>query len=266
MHGVFIAIGHTPNTQIFDGQLDMVGGYIKVKSGTRGQRDGDQRPGRVRGRRRRRPRLPPGGDVGRHRLHGGARRGGVPRRHARRSAMAKLSDLKALFDTRKAKSPTAPEPRKRPHRLRNRPRRRPLPPSAKRALGASKHADGDVDLAQAFADVQQAAARAIAPSSHAPAPAPIPRQRIADERTRCWPRSTAPSRRRTAGTSGRSTSTSRRSCAAGLGTDVAVEAAPRPLVGAGRARPARPDHRRGARRARRFPRRCARSAAAAACA
>ena len=34
--GVFIAIGHTPNTAIFDGQLDMTGGYINVKSGTDG--------------------------------------------------------------------------------------------------------------------------------------------------------------------------------------------------------------------------------------
>ncbi|API86395.1 thioredoxin-disulfide reductase [Francisella uliginis] len=34
--GVFIAIGHTPNTGIFDGQLDMENGYIKVKSGLTG--------------------------------------------------------------------------------------------------------------------------------------------------------------------------------------------------------------------------------------
>ena len=36
VHGVFIAIGHKPNTDIFAGQLDMHGGYIKVKSGTEG--------------------------------------------------------------------------------------------------------------------------------------------------------------------------------------------------------------------------------------
>jgi thioredoxin reductase (NADPH) len=34
--GVFIAVGHAPNTGIFEGQLDMSGGYIKVRSGTDG--------------------------------------------------------------------------------------------------------------------------------------------------------------------------------------------------------------------------------------
>ena len=34
--GAFIAIGHQPNTQIFDGQLDMKDGYIKVNTGSNG--------------------------------------------------------------------------------------------------------------------------------------------------------------------------------------------------------------------------------------
>ena len=36
LHGVFIAIGHNPNTEIFDGQLDMKDGYIVIKSGLNG--------------------------------------------------------------------------------------------------------------------------------------------------------------------------------------------------------------------------------------
>lgn len=43
--GVFIAIGHKPNTDIFEGQLDMEGGYISVKSGTKGDATATSVPG-----------------------------------------------------------------------------------------------------------------------------------------------------------------------------------------------------------------------------
>lgn len=43
--GVFIAIGHTPNTQIFDGQLNMNNGYIIVKGGLNGQATATSIPG-----------------------------------------------------------------------------------------------------------------------------------------------------------------------------------------------------------------------------
>lgn len=45
LKGVFIAIGHKPNTQIFDGQLDMNNGYIKIKSGIEGQATSTSIPG-----------------------------------------------------------------------------------------------------------------------------------------------------------------------------------------------------------------------------
>lgn len=35
-HGVFIAIGHNPNTEIFQEKLDMTDGYLHIKSGTKG--------------------------------------------------------------------------------------------------------------------------------------------------------------------------------------------------------------------------------------
>jgi len=43
--GVFVAIGHTPNTGIFDGQLAMAGGYIKVKGGSDGDATATSLPG-----------------------------------------------------------------------------------------------------------------------------------------------------------------------------------------------------------------------------
>jgi thioredoxin reductase (NADPH) len=43
--GVFIAVGHTPNTEIFAGQLEMKGGYIVVRSGTEGNATATSVPG-----------------------------------------------------------------------------------------------------------------------------------------------------------------------------------------------------------------------------
>ena len=74
--GAFVAIGHSPATELFQGQLELdADGYIQVETG----HDPDQRPGRVRLRRRDGQDLPPGGHRRRHRLHGRARRREVPR-------------------------------------------------------------------------------------------------------------------------------------------------------------------------------------------
>ena len=43
--GVFIAIGHVPNTGIFEGQLEMHGGYIKTKCGDQGNATATSVPG-----------------------------------------------------------------------------------------------------------------------------------------------------------------------------------------------------------------------------
>jgi len=45
VHGIFIAIGHKPNTDIFQGQLDMHDGYLKVQSGTIGNATQTSVPG-----------------------------------------------------------------------------------------------------------------------------------------------------------------------------------------------------------------------------
>ena len=45
LKGVFIAIGHLPNTKLFEGQLDMKNGYITTKSGLNGQATSTSIPG-----------------------------------------------------------------------------------------------------------------------------------------------------------------------------------------------------------------------------
>jgi len=45
VHGVFVAIGHRPNTSLFEGQLEMNGGYIVVRSGLDGNATATSIPG-----------------------------------------------------------------------------------------------------------------------------------------------------------------------------------------------------------------------------
>lgn len=45
VHGVFIAIGHSPNTGLFVDQLDMQDGYLSVQSGTKGNATATSVPG-----------------------------------------------------------------------------------------------------------------------------------------------------------------------------------------------------------------------------
>ena len=45
LQGIFIAIGHRPNTEIFAGQLEMQNGYIVTKSGLNGNATATSVPG-----------------------------------------------------------------------------------------------------------------------------------------------------------------------------------------------------------------------------
>jgi thioredoxin reductase (NADPH) len=45
VHGVFIAIGHKPNTGIFEGQLEMHNGYINTRAGLEGMATATSMPG-----------------------------------------------------------------------------------------------------------------------------------------------------------------------------------------------------------------------------
>ena len=87
--------------------------------------------------------------------------------------MAKLSQLKDLLTAANAKkaSPEPPRPSAASvHKT-----------AAKRTVAATKHADGDIDLAHAFADVQKLR-NANRAAIHRVRPAPIARNTIKDER------------------------------------------------------------------------------------
>jgi thioredoxin reductase (NADPH) len=45
LQGFFVAIGHTPNTSLFEGQLDMRNGYLSIKSGLEGGATATSVPG-----------------------------------------------------------------------------------------------------------------------------------------------------------------------------------------------------------------------------
>jgi DNA-nicking Smr family endonuclease len=95
--------------------------------------------------------------------------------------MAKLTDLKALLDARRNTEPAAapasvPSPR-RPARGAT----SHVAGAAKRRVAATKHAEGDVDLGQAFADVARLPPRNRAAPTRS-RPTPLPRLRIEDER------------------------------------------------------------------------------------
>lgn len=86
--------------------------------------------------------------------------------------MAKLSDLRKIVDAARTEATAAPSRRKSKHAV--------ATPAGRHTSKPTQHADDEIDLAQAFADV-----RKLRPSTRVsnapPRPAPIPRQRIADD-------------------------------------------------------------------------------------
>jgi DNA-nicking Smr family endonuclease len=92
--------------------------------------------------------------------------------------VAKLGDLKALVDAARQRAAPAAT---RPAGAADTHRREAMTTAAKRHVGSAKHADGDVNLAQAFADVTRLSPRNRAQATRA-RPTPLPRLRIEDER------------------------------------------------------------------------------------
>ena len=97
--------------------------------------------------------------------------------------MAKLADLKTLLDAAGRTTRTEPAPAPAVSHVGTAPPARPNAPapSLKRQLAEGKHADADIDLARAFADVQK-----LPPTNRArldlPRPEPVARNTLADER------------------------------------------------------------------------------------
>ena len=97
MAGAFVAIGHEPQSEIVRGLLEIdEDGYVKVE----GRSTRTKVPGHVRGRRPRRPHVPPGGHGGRLRVPGGARRRVVPARQPARADAGRAGEARATWPRR----------------------------------------------------------------------------------------------------------------------------------------------------------------------
>ena len=276
--GVFIAIGHTPNTSLFEGQLDMHGRLHHHPQRPVGTGDRDQHPGRVRRRRRAGSRLPAGHHQRRHRLHGGARRAALPG-NARRLGCRPARGAHSM--ARKRRHETRQEPagrRSRRGRRRfrqaahgcgardrhaGRPGRAGRPEAAAQGRSRATRSTG-AGSARAPAGARargagfptggrrcRARSRPTAGSCRAPADVPpIARQHQIDEREAlAQSLSDEIDIERLLETDERLSF-----CRPGVGSGIAAQAASRPLGHAGAARPARPAHRRGPRGGRRVRR------------
>ena len=95
--------------------------------------------------------------------------------------MAKLTELRDLLAAARANLPATPANAAPAPAAPSPPAPARRAAASKRAVAAAKHADGDIDLTQAFADVQKLP-QANKAAVHRPRPSPIPQQTLADER------------------------------------------------------------------------------------
>ena len=116
--GLFIAIGHDPRSELLAGQVDLDDeGYVLVDQPV----DRHQPARRLRGRRPRRPPLPPGDHRGRHRLRRGPGRRALPRGRSTSPARCTPPPPRPTRSSPRSCRPPAPERHARPPRSRRGP-------------------------------------------------------------------------------------------------------------------------------------------------